>query len=471
MDGFRELPAGKILYNGTYIIERVLGTGGFGITYYAKHATLNKYYAIKEFFISGSCVRNTQTKKIHLQGISKEEYDDYKRKFMDEARTLSQLEHPNIAEVNNYFEENDTAYMVMKFIKGVTLQQLVMQRGKLDYDIALNYIAQISEAVGYIHEREILHRDIKPENIIITPDHRAILIDFGSAREFVHDKTQSHTIMLTKGYAPPEQYSSTCKKGSYSDIYSLGAVFYFMLTAQKPIDSSVRTIETLPQPKELSPSISENANHAIMKAMSLKPEDRHQTVDEFMADLLREKHPELTTENRDVKKSRKWLWITLAAVLMLTVSGIIVKLIVDNNTKKAEQQKISKQFAEQQEISKQFEEVKKLIDLEIVYWGNQDYSASSYHLFHNCDSLVNSSDIVEGSIERAFNSNKKYLCQECKNKVTDYNRYQSDIEKFCKMERPSFFNSALNYCDTVLKMRPDNKIVIEKKQKIIDERK
>jgi serine/threonine protein kinase len=150
----------------------------------------------------------------------------------------------------------------------------------------VNYIAQIAEAVDYIHQRNILHRDIKPDNIIITPENKAVLIDFGSAREFVPDKTKSHTAILTAGYAPLEQYSSEGRRGSYTDIYALGATFYFALTGQKPMDAATRTIETMPEPKELVPSIPAEANHTIIKAMQLKPANRQQRVEEFMDDLL-----------------------------------------------------------------------------------------------------------------------------------------------------------------------------------------
>ncbi|MCL2040688.1 MAG: serine/threonine protein kinase [Bacteroidales bacterium] len=319
MSGVRELSAGKTLYNGKYIIERVLGMGGFGITYYARHATLQRYYAIKEFFISGHCMRNTQTSKILLQGIKEDDFNNFKKKFIEESRTLAKMEHPNIVKVVDVFNENNTFYMVMPFIEGPTLQKLVETEGKLDYDIAVNYVAQIAEAMSYIHAKGILHRDIKPDNIIITPDYTAVLIDFGSAREFVHDKTQSHTSVLTKGYAPLEQYSVISKKGSYSDIYSLGAVFYFVLTGEKPMDAVERNMNNMPSPKELEPNIPEEANTTIMKAMQLKPEERYQTASEFM-DVL------LGNDQKQTKKRRKTLWIWLLLGAMIVASGIFLMI-------------------------------------------------------------------------------------------------------------------------------------------------
>ena len=321
MDKFRELPAGKALHKGKYIVERVLGMGGFGITYYAKHVTLHKYYAIKEFFINGSCMRNTQTSKVHLQGITEEIYINFKQKFIEEAQILASLEHENIVKVIDVFEENNTSYIVMPFIEGITLQQLVNQKGKLDYEMAVNYIAQISEAIGYIHSLTppLLHRDIAPDNVIITPENRIVLIDFGSAREFVNDKTQHHTTILKKGYAPLEQYSANSRKGAYSDIYSLGATFYFALTGQKPMDATERTIENMPEPKTLSASIPEDANRTIVKAMSLKPENRHQNINEFMDDLLGRKEVE---SKNGKKKTSKFIWIGIA--LLFVVLGTVL---------------------------------------------------------------------------------------------------------------------------------------------------
>ncbi len=328
----KELSIGTILQSGKYTIERVIGTGGFGITYYARHNTLGHYFAIKEFFISAYCLRNSLHKTVLLQGIDSSVYDKYKQKFIEEAQIIARLNHPNIVRVTDVFEENNTAYIVMPFIEGQTLQQMVDQKGALDYETTVNYIAQLSEAVDYIHERDILHRDIKPENIIITPENKAILIDFGSAREFIHDKTQQHTSIYTQGFAPLEQYSANSKKGAYSDIYSLGATFYFALTGQKPMDAATRTMETMPEPKKLLNSIPDEANRTIMKAMSLKPEDRPQRISEFMKELLN-KNKENSNDNSKqlippvVKRKNPLVWIPFAIAL----TGCIVLIVMLSN--------------------------------------------------------------------------------------------------------------------------------------------
>ena len=284
----QSLDIGTTLGGGRYIIEKVLGIGGFGITYYARHKELDCHYAIKEFFINGKCMREGDHNTVSLQEMDPLMYNKLKTRFADEARTLAALNHPHVVRVNDIFDENNTSYIVMEYVEGTTLQQLVERNGKMSYDDAVNCMGQLGEAVAYIHSKHVLHRDIKPDNIIVTPDNRIVLIDFGSAREFVHDEVQRHTTILTLGYAPIEQYTSTSKKGNYTDIYAMGGVFYFLLTGQRPMDVTTRTMERMPSPHELDPNISLDVSQTIMKAMEFKPEDRYQSVDAFMADLLGE---------------------------------------------------------------------------------------------------------------------------------------------------------------------------------------
>lgn len=279
------LPRGTVLCGGKYIIERKIGSGGFGITYQAVQMGLNRRVCIKEYFLNGSCVRNTRMRTVQCEPSSVAVYEKFRQAFVNEARMVASLRHPNIVEVIDIFDQYNTSYMVMPFIEGISLNERVKKYGALSYDEAVNYLAQIGDAVGYIHARNILHRDIKPDNIMLTAEYKAVLIDFGSAREFMNNKTQRHTVMLTKGFAPSEQYTENGRRGYYTDIYSLGATFYFALTGQIPVDSMARLVERLPEPREYVPDIPEDANRTIMKAMQLMPENRHQDMREFMDDL------------------------------------------------------------------------------------------------------------------------------------------------------------------------------------------
>lgn len=279
------LRPGTTLNNGNYSIVDKIGQGGFGITYRAVQNNLNRTVCIKEYFLAGRCLRDTQTNNIGVTESNGGSYEKYRQGFVREAETVASLSHPNIVEVINIFSENNTSYMVMPFIEGRSLESVVKQQGPLSFAETMNYLAQIAEAVEYIHSRHILHRDIKPSNIMITHDHRAILIDFGSAREFVNDKTQAHTSILTHGYAPPEQYSTVSRKGSYSDVYSLGATFYYAVTGRDPVDSAARLTEFMPDPRQLNPAVPEHVSRAIMHAMELNPAQRLQSVRDFINEL------------------------------------------------------------------------------------------------------------------------------------------------------------------------------------------
>lgn len=330
---FKELQSGTALNAGKYIIEKKIGEGGFGITYKAMQKGLNRAVCIKEYFLAGSCVRNTQARTVHLQGISDEKYEKYRQAFVKEAQTLAALHHPNIVEVIDIFDENNTSYMVMSFIEGRSLQSIVAVNGPLSYPDAVNYMAQITNAVGYIHEHNILHRDIKPENIMITADYKAILIDFGSAREFEQDKTQMHTSMLTHGYAPPEQYTANSKKGSYTDIYALGASLYYILTGQVPIEAAARLTEELVEPKQLNPSIPAEGNRTIMKAMRLKKEERYQVVQDFMDDLRNaNQRNESGKRKNEIMENKKiplqnLKWLLGVAAIVIALLGCLIAVI------------------------------------------------------------------------------------------------------------------------------------------------
>lgn len=319
---YKELQPGTILCGGKYTVEQKIGEGGFGITYKALQGGLNRTVCIKEYFPAGKCARATHARTVYVQGASETIFEKYRQAFVKEAKMLATLHHPNIVEVIDVFDENNTSYMVMAFIEGKSLQSIVDSRGRLPYPEAVNYIAQVTNAVGYIHDRHILHRDIKPDNIMITADYKAILIDFGSAREFEQDKTQVHTSMLTHGYAPTEQYTSNSRKGSYTDIYAIGATMYFVLTGHVPLEAAARLTEPMAAPKDLVPDIPDEANRTILKAMQLKAENRHQTVQEFMDDLRNIKPSVLVDETIGGTTSYKRLWQVLA------VAGCTIIILV-----------------------------------------------------------------------------------------------------------------------------------------------
>ena len=324
--GVYELPVGMALNGGKYIIRRKIGAGGFGITYEAEQVNLGLRVCIKEYFISGKCIRDTRNKTVVCIGIDANTFEKYRQAFEKEARTLASLHHANIVAVIDIFNENGTSYMTMPFLEGISLQTHVERVGRLSYEEAYNYIAQICSAVDYLHKRHILHRDIKPDNIILTADYKAILIDFGSAREFANDKTQFQTVMVTHGYAPPEQYTANSRKGAYTDIYALGATLYFALTGQTPISAAARATEELPEPINLYPDIPRKANRTIWKAMQIRPENRHQSIGEFMDDLCNIQ-PSVPIKNPVLRASKKWVIVTIISVLVAIVTVIAYVMV------------------------------------------------------------------------------------------------------------------------------------------------
>lgn len=281
-----ELSSGTMLNGGKYVIEKKIGAGGFGITYLAQHTILDRKFAIKEFFMSGYNVRNNATNHISLQGIEVSDFDRVRRAFINEARTLAHLNNESIVKVIDIFDENGTSYMVMPFVEGSTLKSMVEKDGPMGYEMAVNYMVQICEALSYIHSKNILHRDVTPDNVIVTPEQKIVLIDFGSARKFIDNKTQRQTTIVKPGYAPLEQHSAKSRKGAFTDVYSAGAVFYYLLTGERPMDATERVLEKMKEPIELNPNIPPQINTIIMKAMEMDGEMRYQSAKEMIDDIF-----------------------------------------------------------------------------------------------------------------------------------------------------------------------------------------
>ncbi len=232
------LPSSYLLQN-RYLIIRKIGQGGFGITYEAIDQTLDTKVCIKELFVSGQNTRGANY-TVLTQNVGDFSFDDFVKRFLDEARQLARFEHPNIVRVRDVFKANETAYMVMSFVEGQTLKQRIGGSGAMSDETAMPIFYQLLDALETVHKAGILHRDIKPDNILLTTGNFVVLIDFGSARDFVEGKTITQTTMLTPGYAPIEQYSSKKQRGAYTDIYALGATLYFMLTGKKPFEATDR---------------------------------------------------------------------------------------------------------------------------------------------------------------------------------------------------------------------------------------
>ncbi|PSB54142.1 serine/threonine protein kinase [filamentous cyanobacterium Phorm 6] len=275
------LPAGALLKQGRYKIEKTLGEGGFGITYKGTDSTNLMGIAIKELWPEKAIRQgNTIT---WPNSISPQIKQQQLSKFQLEANYLSRCVHPNIAKVYDWFEENKTAYIVMEFISGKSLYQVGNEEKPLSEERVKGYIIEIASALKVVHTNNLLHRDIKPDNIIIDNQDRAVLIDFGATREFIANQTTNMTQLLTPGYAPLEQYSAKGKRYPATDIYALCASMYELLTGEPPAAATDRVAsETLTPPRKLRPDLSPLTEQVILTGMRTKVEERFQTADELI---------------------------------------------------------------------------------------------------------------------------------------------------------------------------------------------
>lgn len=286
------LPPRTIL-EGKYLIGKVLGQGGFGITYLAWDINLNIKLAIKEYFPQELATRAAGHSEVSAySGSMGSQYEYGLDKFLKEARTLAQFEaHPNIVSVRDYFEANGTAYFVMNYIEGVTVKDYLRSvGGKLPVEQAQAIMMPVLDALKEVHAVNILHRDISPDNIFITPKGQIIIVDFGAARQSIGEKGRSLSIILKPGYAPEEQYRSKGVQGPWTDIYAVAATYYHLITGWQPPEALERLIEdALVPPSQLGVELNDNEEKALFKALSVKAQDRFQTVEEFQAALMGEK--------------------------------------------------------------------------------------------------------------------------------------------------------------------------------------
>lgn len=289
------------LQGNKYKVETILGSGGFGNTYLAVQVALGRKVAIKEFFMKDYCDRDESTSQIIIPTESSRLIvEKYKQKFLKEAQMIASLKNEHIIQIYDIFEENNTAYYVMEYIGGGSLKEKVEHKGAMTECASLTYIRQIAGALTYLHKQNILHLDIKPANILVDNDNRAILIDFGISKHYDSDGGQTSTTPagVSKGYAPIEQYQQGSISGfsPSTDVYSLGATLYFLLTGETPPEASIVYEDGLPSKIA---TFSKSVQHVISTSMSPRRKDRFQTMEEFTSAL-----PDLTTDTkRDKEKN------------------------------------------------------------------------------------------------------------------------------------------------------------------------
>ncbi len=266
---------GKHLQDGKYKLEAVLGRGGFGLTFRAHQTLLDQVVVIKTLNESFWRAPNLS---------------ELQRQFQDEARRLAMCSHPNVVRVSDFFVEDQLPYMVMDYIPGRSLYDIVLPESSppqpLSEAESIGYVQQVGKALQAVHAKGLLHRDVKPQNIMIHQlTGEAVLIDFGIARELTRNPTQTHTSIVSEGYAPIEQYLPKAHRSAATDIYGLAATLYTLLTGTIPVAAVLRDRSPLIPVQQLRPDVSAGVVDAIAQGMQLELKDRPQSVDRWLTSL------------------------------------------------------------------------------------------------------------------------------------------------------------------------------------------
>ena len=309
-----------------FIVGTVIGYGGFGITYKCFDTTLGIVVAAKEFYPMGLVNRSPGESKVGLlSGEKREQYRAQLKRFVMEAQSVAQFgKAKDIVNVYDFFEENGTAYMIMEYIEGILLKDYLEKQGPMPPDVALNVIMPIIEAVKKIHSKGIIHRDISPDNIFITDEKSIKIFDFGAAQLNRSKEGMSGEKVIKVGYSAPEQYRDSSKQDFYTDIYSVGAIMYQLLTGRKPIESTAREYkDKMKSPLELGIKVNSNVDKAVMEAMAVKPELRYQGIQQF-EDALRNKRVAEYPKDKIKKQKMKRNWIIASAVTLTLAIGIAI---------------------------------------------------------------------------------------------------------------------------------------------------
>ena len=283
----------------------------------------HKKFAVKEYYPSMFVHRDNRVDEKTVQPISKSTISDFKEgmeRYVKEAEILSRFFHlPGIVSVKDFFYENGTAYIAMEYVEGISLKEYLKRRGdKIAWDEMLGIMQPLLQSMSVIHEAQIIHRDISPDNIMVGNDGKITLIDFGAARLVSGKEDKSKTVVLKHGYAPIEQYDSRGNQGPWTDIYSLCATMYKMLTGKVPCEASSRMAGTeLLPPKRLNRKVPKYLSRAIMKGLEINANDRFQTVSELYDELYS------TRKERRARAIRKFLKRLLSIVLIIFLAVVI----------------------------------------------------------------------------------------------------------------------------------------------------
>lgn len=299
------LAAGTVL-GQRYVLGRVLGDGGFGITYIGYDKALKRKVAVKEYFPNECVTRQKgETQVSPFSGERGERYERGLKNFQTEAQRLAKLGSiEGVVNVYDVFAENGTAYIVMEYLSGETVAQMVEGHKFLGFGKTMNIIVSVLKSLKKVHNAGVIHRDISPKNIIKTKEGKIVLIDFGAAKPNTIAMSRTASVVLTQGYAPIEQYDNNLTQGTWTDVYAVAATMYYMLTGVTPDSANSRLVsDTLMPPSELHPGLPDKLDDIIKKALEVRPEDRTQTAGELLEQICTLRNPQNTTRRPKQKKA------------------------------------------------------------------------------------------------------------------------------------------------------------------------
>lgn len=274
---------------GRYVIQEVLGQGGFGITYLGIDKLYGNKVAIKEYYPQKIAMRKAQYEDV-VTVTSIEEKNNYnkgKKRFLDEAQVMARFnKNEGIVKILDFFEANNTAYIVMEYLEGITLKQYLGKYGVIQFRNLIEMMLPLLEALIEIHSQGLIHRDISPDNIMVQHNGKVKLMDFGAARDYTESGNKSLSVILKPGYAPPEQYQTHGVQGPWTDIYALCATIYKCLTGITPPDAIARVMDDkFKGPDQLDGKLSPDIKKILWKGMNIFPEERYQDIGEFGEDV------------------------------------------------------------------------------------------------------------------------------------------------------------------------------------------
>lgn len=323
------------LLQDRYVIGRVLGYGGFGVTYVAWDEQMERKVAVKEYLPSEFSTRMPDSTQVTVfSGDKEEQFQSGLDKFIDEAKRLAKFHSANgIIHIFDSFKENNTAYIVMEYLEGETLKERLQREGKMEINEALAIVLPILYALKEVHKLGIIHRDIAPDNIYLTNETDANgnpivkLLDFGAARFSTTKHSKSLSVLVKPGYSPEEQYRSKGDQGPWTDVYAVSATLYRMITGVVPQDSIERcTKDNVKKPSQLGIKINKSLENAIRNGMNIKIENRTQSVDSLIEELESEqtKRRKEKIRHMDIGRWPRWLKITAGSLTAAVVAMIVL---------------------------------------------------------------------------------------------------------------------------------------------------